>query len=101
MKDNSDNKSVIDYKLIAIVIFTTAFTGLVMYEIWVSFDPSYCVRKICLVWIWGIRSIIIGVPVGIAITIIRIIRQPLEAYKEPEKSKEEPFDYSKLGANNN
>lgn len=87
-----------DIQLTAAIIFTALFVGTMMYAIWMADDPSICKRKACLVFAWGIRAMIIGMPIGIGVFVLVIFRQPYEPYHEAEKPKEEPFDYSKMGA---
>lgn len=89
-----------DIQLTTTLIFTALFVGSIMYAMWMADDPSICKRKACLVMAWGIKAAIIGMPIGVAISVLVILRQPYEPYQEPQKPKEESFDYSKMGANN-
>lgn len=85
-----------EIQLIATLIFTAIFVGSIMYAIWMADDPSLCKRKACLVIAYGLKAAIIAMPIGIAVIVLIILRQPYEPYPPgPEKPKEESFDYSK------
>lgn len=77
------------------------FTGLIFCSIAaITFIVflSYVIFNVMGIY-WLMPPIIISI--FVAVFIIRIFKQEAKLEREQEKPKEEPFDYSKLGANNN